>query len=158
MLTQPTQYKMNLPSDYDREIFKQGSLSDEKKTSAKSGKQIPQLGEQENQLVPPLIVESDIDKAFHTDMDEDRDLLDPLIIQSAKRLNMSITQAKETAARMNIYLCQMFGIEEVPTAQVSLQYVLRGPLISPEAEAGVSTNMQNLLNWYKLHIKKKNMK
>jgi hypothetical protein len=37
---------MNLPSDYDREILKQGAFSDEKKkTSAKSGKQIPQLGE-----------------------------------------------------------------------------------------------------------------
>jgi hypothetical protein len=46
MLTQPAQYKMNLPSDYDREILKQGALSDEKKkTNAKSGKQIPQLGE-----------------------------------------------------------------------------------------------------------------
>jgi hypothetical protein len=42
MLTQPTQYKMNLPSDYDREILKQGAMTDEKKkTSAKSGTQIP---------------------------------------------------------------------------------------------------------------------
>jgi hypothetical protein len=31
MLTQPTQYKMNLPSDYDREISKQSVLFDEKK-------------------------------------------------------------------------------------------------------------------------------
>jgi hypothetical protein len=52
MLTQPVQCKMNLISDYDREILKQGALSDEKKKSAKSGKQIPQLGEQENQSVP----------------------------------------------------------------------------------------------------------
>jgi hypothetical protein len=43
---------MNLPSDYDHEILKQGALSDEKKTSAKRGKQIPQLGEQENQSPP----------------------------------------------------------------------------------------------------------
>jgi hypothetical protein len=99
------------------------------------------------------ILEFDVDKAFQTDMDEDRDLLDPLIIQSAKRLNMSVTQAKETAAGMNISLRQMFGIEEVPTGQISLQYVLRGPLISSVAEAGLSTNMRNLLNWYKLHIK-----
>jgi hypothetical protein len=53
MLTQPTQYKMNLPSDYDRKILKKGALSDdEKKTSAKSGKQIPQLEEQKNQRSP----------------------------------------------------------------------------------------------------------
>jgi hypothetical protein len=103
-------------------------------------------------------VESDIDKVFQTDMDKDRDLLDPIIIQSAKMLNMSVTQAKETAAGMNISLRQIFGLEEVPTGQISLQYFLRGPLISPEAESDLSTNMRNLLSWYKLHIKKKNMK
>jgi hypothetical protein len=92
-------------------------------------------------------VESNIDKAFQTDMDMNYDLLDPIIIQSAKRLNMSITQAKETAAGMNIPLRQMFGIEEVPTGRISLRYVLWGPLISPEEH-----------HWYKLHIKKKNMK
>jgi hypothetical protein len=105
---------MNLQSDYDREILKKGALSDEKKkTSAKSGKQIPQLGEHKNQSVPPLIVESDIDKAFKVDMDKNYDLLDPIIIQFAKILNMSVTQVKETAARV-LSLYQMFGIEEVP--------------------------------------------
>jgi hypothetical protein len=55
---------MNLPSDYDREISKQSVLCDEKKkTSAKSRKQIPQLGEQKNQSPPPLIEESNIGKA-----------------------------------------------------------------------------------------------
>jgi hypothetical protein len=29
-----------------------------------------------------------------------------------------------------------------------------GPLISPEEEDGLSTHMQNLLGWYKVHIKK----
>jgi hypothetical protein len=71
---------------------------------------------------------------------------------------MSVMQAKETTTGMNISLRQMFGIEEVPRGQVSLQYVLQGPLISPEAESGLSTSMRNLLNWYKLHIKKMNMK
>jgi hypothetical protein len=41
MLTQPAQYKMNLPSDYDHEISKQSVLSDEKKTSAKAGNNFP---------------------------------------------------------------------------------------------------------------------
>jgi hypothetical protein len=31
MPTQPAQYKMNLPSDYDREISKQSALSEKKK-------------------------------------------------------------------------------------------------------------------------------
>jgi hypothetical protein len=52
MLTQPAQYKMNLPSDYTREIEKQSALAAKAKTSAKSGEKIPQLGEQKNQSVP----------------------------------------------------------------------------------------------------------
>jgi hypothetical protein len=71
---------------------------------------------------------------------------------------MYVLQAKETAGGMGLSLCQMFGIEEVPRGEISLQYVLRGPLIILEEEASLSTHMQNLLNWYKVHIKKKNMK
>jgi hypothetical protein len=71
-------------------------------------------------------VESDIDKAFKADMDKDYDLLDPIIIESAQRLNMSMMQAKETAPGISHSLRQMFGIEDVPRGQISLQYVLRG--------------------------------
>ena len=54
MLEHPSQISMNLPSDYEREILKQNALSNEKKkTSAKSGKQIPQLGEQKKSIGPP---------------------------------------------------------------------------------------------------------
>jgi hypothetical protein len=52
MLTAEPQYKMNLPSDYKREIERQSDLAKAKR----SGKQIAQLGEQKNQSVPPLIV------------------------------------------------------------------------------------------------------
>jgi hypothetical protein len=52
MLTAEAQYKMNLPSDYKREIERQSRLAKAKR----SGKQIPQLGEQKNQSVPPHIV------------------------------------------------------------------------------------------------------
>jgi hypothetical protein len=53
MLTTEPQYKRNLPSDYKHEIERQSDLA---KKAKRSGKQIPQLGEQKNQLVPPLIV------------------------------------------------------------------------------------------------------
>jgi hypothetical protein len=56
MLTQPAQYKLSLPSDYKCEIERQSDLAAKAKISAKSGKQIPQLGEQKNQLIPPLII------------------------------------------------------------------------------------------------------
>jgi hypothetical protein len=49
----------------------------------------------------------------------------------------------------------MLGIEEAPVGQIVPQYVLGGPLISPEEEDGLSTNMQNLLGWYKVHIKER---
>jgi hypothetical protein len=41
MISQPAQYKMDLPSDYKREIERQSALAKKAKTSAKSGKQIP---------------------------------------------------------------------------------------------------------------------
>jgi hypothetical protein len=53
MLTAEPQYKRNLPSDYKREIERQSDLA---KNAKRSGKQIPQLGEQKNQSVHPLIV------------------------------------------------------------------------------------------------------
>jgi hypothetical protein len=33
-----------------------------------------------------------------------------------------------------------------------------GPLIKPEQKRGLSTNMQNLLGWYKAYTEKKNFK
>jgi hypothetical protein len=59
---------------------------------------------------------------------------------------------------MNLSLLAMLGIEEAPKGQIVHQYVLWGPLISPEEEAGLSTHMRNLLSWYKVHIKNKDMK
>jgi hypothetical protein len=53
MLTAEPQYKKSLPSDYKCEIERQSDLA---KKAKRSGKQIPQLGEQKNQSVPPLIV------------------------------------------------------------------------------------------------------
>jgi hypothetical protein len=71
---------------------------------------------------------------------------------------MCVSEAKQRADGMGLSLCQMFDMEEVPRGEIALQYVLRGPLIIPEEEARLSTQMQNLLSWYKKHIKKKNKK
>ena len=83
---------MNLESDYDREIIKQtGAKSKQKKqTSAKSGKQICQLGQQKNQSVPPLIVSSDIDKDFRADMDKYMELLDPRAMTAAREMGITV--------------------------------------------------------------------
>jgi hypothetical protein len=76
MLTTEPQYKRSLPSDYKHEIERQSDLA---KKAKRSGKQIPQLGEQKNQSVPPLIVAPppDIHTAFRADLDMDHELLDP---------------------------------------------------------------------------------
>jgi hypothetical protein len=65
-------------------------------------------------------------------MDKDYELLDSRVIVAARAINMSISQAKEAAAAINLSILQMLDIEEAPKGQISLQYVLRGPLISPE--------------------------
>jgi hypothetical protein len=79
MLTTEAQYKRSLPSDYKRKIERQNYLAKKAKGSAKSRKQIPQLGEQKNQSVPPLIVAPppDIHMTFRAEMDMDCELLDP---------------------------------------------------------------------------------
>jgi hypothetical protein len=48
----------------------------------------------------------------------------------------------------------MLGLEEAPVGKIVVKYLLGRPLINPEEEGGLSTNMRNLLDWYKMHIKK----
>jgi hypothetical protein len=45
--------------------------------------------------------------AFKAKMDKDCELLDPIVVASAGALGMTITQAKEAAAKMNslFWLC-----------------------------------------------------
>jgi hypothetical protein len=76
------------------------------KKAKRSGKQIPQLGEQKNQSVPPLIVAPlpDIHTAFRANLDMDRELLDPRVIGAAGALDMTVMKAKETSAGLNIPL------------------------------------------------------
>jgi hypothetical protein len=85
-------------------------------------------------------------------MDKDRELLDPRVIAAARALGMTVMQAKETAAEMNLSLLAMLGIEEALMGQIVQKYVLGGPLISLEEEDDLSTHMRNLLGWYKVHI------
>jgi hypothetical protein len=81
MLTTDAQYKRSLPSDYKREIERQSDLA---KKAKRSRKQIPHLGEQKNQPVPPFIVGPPyIHTAFRDDLDMDRELLDPRVIGDA---------------------------------------------------------------------------
>jgi hypothetical protein len=101
---------------------------------------------------------TDIHTSFRAKMDKDRELLDPRVIAAAGALGMTVTQAKETTAGMNLSLLAMLGTEEAPVGQIVPKYVLGGPLINPEEEDGISTHMRNLLGWYKVHIQNKDFK
>jgi hypothetical protein len=84
--------------------------------------------------------------------------LDPRVVEAAKLLGVTVAGAKESAATLNISLMTMLGLEEAPVGEIVEQYVLGGPLIKPEEERNLSTNMRNLLGWYKTYIQKKNFK
>ena len=91
---------MNLESDYDREIIKQAQKK--KITSAKSGKQVAQLGAQKNQSVAPLKVISDLDMAFRAEMDMDMQIMDPRARNNAALMRITVSQAKALANEANI--------------------------------------------------------
>jgi hypothetical protein len=84
----------------------------------------------------------------------DRELLDPGVIGAARALGITVMQAKETMAGLNMPLLALLGLEEAPVGERVEKYVMGGPLIKPEKEGDLSTNMRNLLSWYKTHIKK----
>jgi hypothetical protein len=125
----------------------------------KAGNKFPSSENSKNQSVPPLIIgPTNIHTSFRAKMDKDRELLDPRVIAAAGALGMTVMQAKEIAAKMNLSLLAMLGIEEAPMVQIVQKYVLGGPLISPEEEDGLSTHMRNLLGRYKVHIQNKDYK
>jgi hypothetical protein len=90
-------------------------------------------------------------------LEEDQLLLYPRVVAAAQLLGLTVRDAKENAAILNVPLLVMLGLEEAPVGEVVEQYVLGGPLIKPEEERGLSTHMQNLLGWYKVHIQKKGL-
>jgi hypothetical protein len=79
--------------------------------------------------------------AFIAEMDQDRELLDPRVIAAAAALGMTVMKAKETVAGLNISLLAMLGLEEALVGLLVEIYVLRGPLVNPKEEGGLSTNM-----------------
>ena len=155
-LEQPSQISMNLESDYDREIIKQAQKK--KITSAKSGKQVAQLGAQKNQSVAPLKVISDLDKAFRAEMDMDMQIMDPRARNNAALMGITVSQAKALANEANMSLGQYLGYEDTPVGQIVRQYVQGEPLVSNEELARLSTHMRNLHEWYMSQAEKKHHK
>jgi hypothetical protein len=58
----------------------------------------------------------------------DHELLDPRVIGAAGALGMTVMKVKETAARLNIPLLALLGLEEAPVGQIVEKYVMGGGL------------------------------
>jgi hypothetical protein len=120
-------------TDYDRQIIKAHiKQKRSRSSSAKSGKQVPQLGEQENQSVPPL----------NTGISEE-------MIQKACRA-MGVTEAQviQASLDMNISVAQYLGLDDTPKAELAYKYVHGEPLVKIEEVSKLPTKMWRLHNWY----------
>jgi hypothetical protein len=56
----------------------------------------------------------------------DRELLDPRVVEAAKLLGVTVMEAKESAATLNISLVAMLGLEEAPMGEIVERYVMGG--------------------------------
>ena len=146
-LNTPSQFSQNLPSDYHRELKRQSQ-----KLREKSGKDVPQLGLQKNQSVPPLIVTSDIDKEFRAAMDIDMELMDPRALAAAKEQGITVMEAKATATQCGMSLGAFLGYEVADTTPAR-NFVQGKSLVTVEEYKELPTHMRNLHKWY-MHIKK----
>jgi len=124
-------------SDYVRCIKKSYSAGQTKSRSSssqadgkKSGKTVPQLGEQAMQSIPPLIVQTHVSTA-------DR----PAITDDLRR------QAKEAGITVE----QLLGLEEIPgitEQEIKYQYARGKPLVKPDDVKLLPTRMYELHKWY----------
>lgn len=116
------------------------ALEEKKEESKKSGKQVAQLGMQNKQSIPPLIVKAGPEE-------------DPEIIAAAAAHGMTVTSAIKQASEIGLTLRASLGLEDAPVSEVALQYVPNGPLVEPAQEESLAPQMRNLLRWYKNFIK-----
>ena len=139
-LTTPSQAELNMPDDYGHELRRQAKiLKEEKEESKKSGKQVDQLGMQNKQSNPPLIVKAGPEE-------------DPEIIAAAAALGLTVASAMKQASEMGLTLRAFLGLEDAPVCEIALQYVRNGPLVEPAREKSLPPQMRNLLRWYKQFI------
>ena len=136
-LTTPSQAELNMPNDYGRELHRQAKILEEAQKEKKSrGKQVAQLGTQDKQSIPPLIVKVGPEE-------------DPAIIAAAAEAGMTVTDAIKQASEIGMTLRALLGLEEAPVSEVAFKYVPNGPLVDPAQEESLPPQMGNLLRWYK---------
>ena len=84
--------------------------------------------------------------------------MDPRYVNAAREQGVTVQEAKERAVAAGITLAQILGLDDTPMGPLERLYVRRQPLVTPEEERSLPTNMRQLHAWYKDHIKNKNCK
>ena len=123
MLEMPSQVQLNLPSDYDR-----GLLMTYNKVK-KAGKTIPQLGEQPNQSVPPLLV-----------LPTAQIPSNPVDMEEARKF------ARECGVSLEHLLSGHDG--SYTNADVAWPFELGKSLVRPEQLNSMTTLKRQLHKWY----------
>jgi hypothetical protein len=119
LVEQPASHVLHRPSDYDRCIDQSFKKRQRTKSSTASMKQVPQLGEQKNQSIPPLKVLSDAE-----------------------------LRVAAIATSQGLTVDQMRGLEEIPKAELAWKYVYGQPLVRPDKIPQLPTQMRRLHDWY----------
>jgi hypothetical protein len=142
LLTLPSQYDLHhKPDDYLRTLLKEGkksrsstsaSVSKSSKSASKKRSDVPQLGQQAKQSIPPLKVLSENI---------------PSLVQ-----RQSLEEAKKWMAEWNMSVEEVLASQDERFSKAVVapkpKFVMEGPLVSKERLEDLPTNMRYLHAWY----------
>jgi hypothetical protein len=120
MLNQPSQDQLNVPEDYTHTLKKQYEKRD-----------VPQLGQQAKQSIPPL-------KVFSKEVPHGLDM----------------DKTVKLAAQMGMTMAQLLSGAELPKAAIAWNYFHGQPLVDDEKLHQMPTHMRNLHAWYLISSKR----
>jgi len=134
-LNTQSQYELHhKPDDYLRTLRKEVEKSKSSKSASGKRRDVPQLGEQAKQSIPPLkVLSKDVPQVLQQDMKE----------------------AAKWAAEMGLTVSQLLSSQDdnLPKAVVAPTYVRGQPLVSKERRQQLPTHMRNLHDWYLRFVK-----
>ena len=129
-----------LSGDYDRSILK-AVRRKKLKSTATSGRSVPQLGEQKKQSIPPLIVQGSntqvagSSRGAHDDVDPE-----------------FVVMYGEAAAARGMTIAQY--LDQLEVQELAYKYQYGRPLVKPELVKELPTKMQRVHKWYMEATKK----
>jgi hypothetical protein len=145
-LTQPRQYELNKDSNYKRALKKKVKEAEPRSTSRSSPRKkrdVPQLGQQAKQTIPPLQVGSS-HEIKGQNRNFDYGFIDPYQTGS--------TQAQLDFPReTGLCLSQLdpYALDQFESAPIAFQYVKGGPMVSPKLNPSqLPTHLRKLNKWY----------